>query len=43
MDLRTRHFAQEPRLDCEAVTRHAVFKIDELPASVLALPTGMLT
>ncbi len=41
LDLRTRHFTQVPQLDCEAVTRHAVLKTDEIPAGVMALPTEM--
>jgi hypothetical protein len=43
MALRSHHFTQVPILDCEDITRHAVLRIDEIPASLGALPTMMPT
>ncbi|MBK9796868.1 MAG: caspase family protein [Holophagaceae bacterium] len=41
LDLRTRHFTQVPVVDCGDLTRHALLRIDEIPAGVMPLPTEM--
>jgi hypothetical protein len=41
MSLKTHHFSQVPILDSEAFTRHAVLKIDAIPATVMDLPMTM--
>jgi hypothetical protein len=43
MDLRNHYFTQVPNLDCEDVTRHAVLRMDAVPANLMALPTEMPT
>jgi len=38
LDLNTGLFTQTPQLDCEAITRHAVLKVVEVPAELVPLP-----
>jgi len=42
-DLSLAHFTQTPQLDCEALTRHAVLKVVEVPPNLVPLPTEMPT
>lgn len=40
-DLNDALFTQTPQLDCEAITRHSVLKLVEVPANLEALPMDM--
>jgi hypothetical protein len=41
MNLRNHHFTQVPILDCGDMTRYGVLRIDEIPTTLMALPTVM--
>jgi len=42
-DLSAARFTQTPQLDCEGVTRHAMLRVEAVPANLAPLPTEMPT